>query len=379
MRPIHASPSDPFEGIARVLSTILSGRALKFKHVFNSAESVVDLLLRQKYEKDIAFFHFDVSDFYMTGSSSHHRKNVLAMIGCKKVRPWAVDALDFLMQHQYVHSRFCDGDFIMNVGTGQGRIFSSSVATCSFLHSQEHHNYGIATRRFIRKHGIFTYIRYADNLFFICKHMTYLQDLESDFRDMQPYSITREEAGTNEVRNLDVFIFKGPEFPTTGQLCTQPLLKDRGRYVSPVSSHLQSTLTSWPASYIRHLACISSSESILRIARQVFLYGLKKSGYNDVQIQRYIDRSNYIILPYRAIPRESKTRSRFFLNVHFHPLWQQVKLASHLKMTLNSAPWRALHDYIEHDDQKPLLAVCWTLGTQAFGSSLLTWKPEDST
>ena len=114
----------------------------------------------------------------MRGDAAFHSRH------CRDFLPVAMRshtgrAIDFLLEHQYVASgtvaakdgqaKTDRGDLIHMVteGTGMGLIQSSAIASSSFAKSNEQGGLGIAMAYFRRVLWVITFLRYADNLFWL--------------------------------------------------------------------------------------------------------------------------------------------------------------------------------------------------------------------
>ena len=98
--------------------------------------------------------HWDVDDFYMTGSRSHHLGHV-PIIARAHERNLVKEALECLLNRQILKTSVGNNEqiFQMIEGAGQGLNYASATASASFLHSVELTGPGIARSSFKeRKH-----------------------------------------------------------------------------------------------------------------------------------------------------------------------------------------------------------------------------------
>lgn len=86
----------------------------------------------------------------------------------------------------------------MNEGSGQGRIFSSSFSSASFLHARELNQPRMATKSFKCQYEVLDYFRYADNMLFVLED----SQCEPQLRDIlqhhiRPYTSKVEEVSSD--------------------------------------------------------------------------------------------------------------------------------------------------------------------------------------
>ena len=327
-------------------------------------------LLGIKIPDTVYFYHVDIRDFYMIGPHDHLSTNSSQIISSAGIREMIKDATAFILDHQYVSG--IQGKLPMNVilevvklieGSGQGLSHSAAIASAAFLHSNELNGPGFATRAYRSKANLALYVRYADNMLFVCNDYSSVKIIEHDFSNLEFYTTKSEEESSSGVSILDVRVEV-----VSNQLVYRPILKEKGVYLSPTSAHPFSISRNWPIQYLSRLASLSSSAKVYKDACKLFTTMLKKAGFDQWIIQEVVDCSNY------SFPRPSVSRNRrntppqrkFFVVLQYHPLWHKACPASICRNVMLSAAWRKLEDILGPCS----LNVAWSAACSTFGSTL---------
>ena len=187
---------------------------------------------------------------------------------------------------------------------------------------------------------------------------------------------TVEELSQAGVGLLDVRFFKGPDFASTGTFDYRPVLRNKGRMLSPWFTHPPEVLHSWPVAYMRRLYERSSRISLFNIAKAAFISKLKACGYSSRYVE-YISTHTHFVRPrwsaVRRSFRESKPSNSLWLVVPYHPLWVSNGLKGHVARHCNSALHRDLMMEAFESVEIPQIRVAWKLTTMPFGGSLIEW------
>ena len=372
-RPIHASPSHPFEGLQRAVSFLLNRRLRNFKHIFDSTDGLRKVLASTRFPPTCKFVHVDISDFYMIGKHSFLTKHASELVGKPGVKKEVNKSLEFILSHQFVKSIFLTLFFQMVEGSGQGSVHSAATASAAFCHSRELNSPGLATRKFAVKHKIFAYYRYADNLLFVLEDDSCFDSLMSDLSCLHPYVVKPEEISDFAVTVLDVRYYKGSRFNTLGLLDHCPVIKDKGISLGFSSAHLESTIRQYPLQVIRRLARNSSSEAIFVLARDVYIHKLRNSGFPQDYLSWLFDNTQfrYYTTDLNHIPIVSKPKSSvrpFRLVLPFHPVLRSAvgPVVKHFRMHGHSVLAKLFGS--------SEITVSWRLTTTPLVSSLFRWS-----
>ena len=80
-------------------------------------------------------------------------------------------------------------------GSSMGLPHSGFVCVLVFLYKQDLNGTGIARRAFQRRHGVLLYLRYIDNLLFVCDAHCVPTHLVSELANIGDYKTKLEETG----------------------------------------------------------------------------------------------------------------------------------------------------------------------------------------
>ena len=373
-RAIHASPACCFEPLSRFIQKELQKQLNKQKHLAFSAPEVISKIRSMQFPRDVWCVHADIDDFFMKGSSMFLADNAAKIIGDPKIRELVRKGIRFLLDHQFVSSSAFPGKlFQMVEGSSQGKIHSSAVAVAAFLSAAEFNNIGIATGRFKSEYGISLFLRYIDNLLFFVVGNP--QPLINKLKSFGCYKTKLEEVSQDGVDFLDLRLFKGPGFELSGRFDYKPILRNKGRMLSPFSDHPLEVLQSWPRAYMQRLYERSSRIAYFLEARQHFINKLISCGFSREYTNWLCMHCNYIR------PHDSSSRRPFvatktnvvWLVLPFHPVFGKAGLKAHIRQFCEQILYKdLLHDAFESVDI-PQIRVAWKLHSMPFGSSLIEW------
>ena len=154
----------------------------------------------------------------MQGSISFLLDAVCALIVDVDLKDLVHDVLGFLLRFQFVESSTGGGVRQVCEGSSMGLPHSGLVAVLAFVYSQDLNGARIARRPFRSKHGVLMYIRYVDNLLFVCDGHCVVADIVHDLAELGPYPTKLEETGSEGVDFLDFRVIKTVRFLASGML-----------------------------------------------------------------------------------------------------------------------------------------------------------------
>ena len=130
--------------------------------------------------------------------------------------------------------------------------------------------------------GIKGYIRYADNLLFALKGAECAGPLKSLLGSEGVYRGKLGEESSVGLTMLNLYNYKDARVNLERRLSYRPLLKARGPYIAPRSSHAVSIHRSWPEAYLRSLRSLSSTVdgSVWQSLNYYAVYGMWASRDN---------------------------------------------------------------------------------------------------
>lgn len=231
-------------------------------------------------------------------------------------------AAAFLLEHQYVRSEYSDGLWQVVVGSGMGQNFSGELADAAFYSDVERNR--VDNARWLATMGIRLYARFKDDIFMavstdpIIYHTCY-RWLVTDNRSC--FKVKLEAVSRSNVDMLDINIFKGPRYASSGRLDFRPIWKKTslGAPLSFSSVHPSNIHLSWPVSELGRLHRHSSSATLSAQARSVFIERLGKYGvpsfYLDLLRSWSQKRSKG---PPKSCSRDSH---RLWIRCPFHRVW----------------------------------------------------------
>ena len=238
--------------------------------------------------------------------------------------------------------------------------------------SQDLNGLGAARYRFHRKHGVLLYLRYIDNLLFVCDAHCVPSQLVSELATIGVYKTKLEETGSVGVDFLDFRVVKSEAFLVSGYLQFEPVIRDKGLMLSWTSSHANSVHLSWPVAYIKRLHARSSTCDIFRLAKAKFLSSLRRNYVPEFLLQYFNDCTQYY-LPYEQISKTTKYRNKdeLYLVLPFHRIWHASSLSTEIRRFSDSHV-SLLQEAFEGAIPFELL-ISWKLPELPFGSTLMKW------
>ena len=370
-RPVHSMSNYCFKGLSLWLCSVLEPIVKRYKWLCESSEASLVKLQSKSFPRDCQFVHIDIRNFFMQGSISFLLRSVCALIGNEKLRDLVYDVLKFLLEFQFVESSTGGGVRQVCEGSSMGLPHSGYVAVLAFVHSQDLNGSGIARRPFQRSHGILLYIRYIDNLLFVADGHCNVNALVSELAAIGPYKTTLEEAGASSVDFLDFQVVKSERFMSTGFVGFQPVLRDKGPFLTYFSSHSNSVHMNWPIAYIRRLWKRSSEIEYFKAAKGKFLSKLRQNCFPDFLVAYFDNCTNYY-QPYEYV-RTYRFRddNRMFLVLPYHRLWHASRLSSEVRSCSDKHREFLQESFGNFNPFK--LEVSWKLNELPLGNTLIRW------
>ena len=281
-RPVHASSSHCFLGLMSWVSLVISESLAKFSHLISSSDQFIKRLDNFRVGPQDFILHMDVKDLFMVGKPAflvHHT----SLIVPSKIRHVFRQALSFLLNNQYITSKIFPNQFWkVESGTGMGLRSSADVANAAFLHFVEQCGLGLLCSASRLRYGIKHYVRYFDNLLFICEPaFDKVKQLKLHLEQhLSPYRCVLGEVSSVGVAFLDLHIVKDAQYECTGKLSYHPLIKPTSlRQVLSVYSHHHSSIHgAWMKAYIHNMRKHASSLSHFRFAQSEILSRLLSGG-----------------------------------------------------------------------------------------------------
>ena len=330
MRPIHAASRYAWSGLGAWLSSRFMPILRRYVHICHSPSESVSRIFHIRVATDEVLLHWDVDDFYMTGTADHliSHSRLLCPLSERKL---VAESLAFLLERQFlVTNPGGDTDLIfkMVLGAGQGLNYSAGLASTAFLHAIELTGPAIIKEGFLSRHSISHYTRYADNLFFVVKRVAVSGLLEA-LKNIRPYTGKVESVGEG-CPILDLNLYRGPRFKCSSCLDFEPIMRIKGPPLSPDSNHPSSLHVAWPSAYIHRLWLRSSSLRVFHTARDQFLNRLACAGWPNLLLQ-HLARIHY----HRACAPSDLDHKRYARTSLVEEVWQSFPYHPLLKPLLH--------------------------------------------
>jgi hypothetical protein len=172
------------------------------------------------------------------------------------------DLLLHLLCYQFVE--FEDRLLRVERGTGMGLIHSSAVADLCF--------YALVEKGLdLLKWGCPLYVRFRDDIFLVTERPAQMKPLceELSRRARSCWQLKVDVCSLVGVPMLDVFLFKGDDFSSTGLLRYRPFIKPTARHIplSHTSIHSWSVHRSWPISEVARMFELSMTKEHFELFR----------------------------------------------------------------------------------------------------------------
>ena len=177
-----------------------------------------------------------------------------------------------------------------------------------------------------------------------------------------------------------VRFFRARAASRTGYISYMPIIRARGQPLNLCSSHLPSTLISWPVAYCRRLALRSSTDRIYHAAREVFFLRLREHCWPEHLIQFFKSCSDEFASPDRPCRYHGKTGTQTWQIFEYHSVLHRGGLAGRVATFAEDAGWKSLLQSVPYIARDINLAVkvAWKLpdkkGCQHNRSSLNCWR-----
>ncbi len=326
-RPVHSSGAHSFMGLMAWCSLVLKDGLRKYKHLLFSSQDLINKLEHIEVGTNDVFLHFDLKDFFMTGSARwlvYHSAFVVA----PKFREVYRKVATFILENQYIGAHLIPHSvYKVVVGSGMGLKCSSELADAAFVHAVELCGLGLLTRAAADRFAIKSYFRFRDNLLFIGRpEWEKLRSLKQNVIDnIQPYVGTLEEVSAVGVTFLDLNLVKDERWRISRRVSFNPYLKPTSllQVLSVRSNHLSHTHAAWMKAYMLRIFRCSSSLVWYRSVKRACLERMSKAGV-DRTILREVDRaSNYTFKSSLSLsvrhPRSSE--AFFWVKLPHHPVW----------------------------------------------------------
>ena len=225
-----------------------------------------------------------------------------------------------------------------------GLKFSSFVANAAFMGHSEVNGLKLLDPMSCDVYSIKTYLRYADNLLFICRNeFDRIRQLRDAVIDNAPYSATIEETGVNGVAFLDLQLSKDQQWSRDGRISIAPFLKDSSLKTVLLhnSCHPSSVHGSWTVAYIQRMFKHSSDIEVARSFKTEVLNRMRSAGI-DQSLLQHIDeqtrRTFRCSVPCIEIEQtQPVAKSRFWIPLPYHPVYKSAIGQALHRFNLNSS------------------------------------------
>lgn len=190
------------------------------------------------------------------------------------------------------------------------------------------------------------------------------------------YSTKLEETSDSGIDFLDMRIFKGPDFASTGVLLYRPVIRDKGRILHRETGHHASVLLSWPVAFCTRLYERSSAISYFEEAKGLFIGKFRKCGYDGDFTRDFDLRTRFITPqsdPLRRPFRRISGGDILWLVLPFHPVWAKSGVHGCLPRFQNSLDNKDLLQASFESVAIPTLRIAWRLPTLPFASRMVIW------
>ena len=150
---------------------------------------------------------------------------------------------------------------------------------------------------------------------------------------LSPYTVQLQETSSTRISFLDVSLIKADR-----RIVYEPVLRDKGFFLSSSSSHDVSTHVSWPLAYVRRLFHRSFSIESFRLSRQAFLDRLRMQSFPSALLEFILARSDFFLPHHHACTYKRSFRPELELRVTlpYHPLLKSSGLQRQIREFGNS-------------------------------------------
>jgi hypothetical protein len=268
LRPIVASHSAPLSTMSKWLSQVLLPCVSRLDSFLRDSYDLTAILATTPFPRDCVFLTFDVVSMYPNMQRDHAVNGVWSAFqlgGFENRAPrWAHLAVDItraLFDHGY--SMFDGTAFQQKSGIAMGTNAAPPLANCYLTPYEE---------EFSRlKELICLYKRFIDDGFSITRSFDTAVEI---IRTLKQSGLDFTfEISSKSVHFLDLEIYKGPLFESTGLLSFKTYRKSMNKflYLPAFSSHHPSTIRSWVYAEILRLRNTNLMDSDFLDAFQFFL------------------------------------------------------------------------------------------------------------
>jgi hypothetical protein len=321
-RQIHTCHQSPLRPGMRWISETLRPGLLQLPFLVKNTRDLLDQVELARIDISDKFVKLDIKDYFMSGVHSDIVKASSELVGLE-TRPAFSMMLQCILRNQYIKLQDVDGTWKTSVGSGMGVPCSGEVSDAAF--------YCMVERDFIYprsprvQHVLKFYARFKDDALVILGG-----DLDQRCAFVEEYraraaffKIKVESVSTWSVTMLDVRLFKGRQWESTGVIDYTLHVKDTSVWVplSAESAHPAHVHKSWPAGQIRRFRHLCSNSVDFETIVQSFYSQLQKS--NGIDCRGAFD--DYI----RRKKPKSSTDNRIV--IPYNPVWKNAKLGAILE------------------------------------------------
>ena len=310
MRAIHASGNHPMVPGMRYISMLLRKKLDTCDHLLKNSQQLIAKLRTTLIPLDGKLLKLDVKDFYMSGE---HRVlgqttgDVIAGEEAARARRLTT----CILQNQLLRIPSIDDEiFHVKVGSGMGMTFSGDVSDAAF--------YWMAERDFVlqpatrQRYCIYLYVRYKDDILTILGGTRETRaEFVRVFRSKTDFfKLKVDSFSSSSIEMLDITIFKGPRWSSTGLLDHKLFTKPSSQWqpLSIRSGQAPSVHNAWPNTQLQRVRGLCNNPADAFLAEQNFkdMY-LASIGIDIFRAQssspsRSLTRSghpSHLVIPYR--------------------------------------------------------------------------------
>lgn len=346
-RNIHAAGKYMFAGLSCWAGAVISKTlAEQAPWIIESREQFVATIRGLSTEPGDSMWRLDVAEFFMSGNAetlSATTCNAFQKPGQREAIKYAIE---FLLDHQWVKSKFLGESRRWHVtkGSGMGLPHSGAVADACFWSLCED-GFIINNKQYLEGCGVKLYLRFKDDIWIWARAASgerrcarFITELME--RAKITYTVELVDMSHHRVDFLSVGVsFKNGAFET------KPVLKVSGTPLSCTSAHA-SSVKAWPVTYLKNLAGLCSDESVYETVKKEFVKTfINMSSPSFVSVLNSVEYEQCMA---KRVKSERHSRGHgsdaavMWLVLPYHPAFEKAGMTSRINDVLKEPEWQRI-------------------------------------
>ena len=364
-RPIHASAGNALialsEWVAQQLNPLKDS-----SYILRCSRQFASSIQAKRCLESSVMAKLDLKDYYLSGNHADVKRYSCLHLTDGTLKSLLYDALDILLEHQFIGSSFTNDTYRACVGSGMGYAHSSAVSNAVLINKVESY---MMSPRCLRDCKIRGAWRYEDDVIVHGIDRDLLEHWTTQYclRGLPIFTVIKEDFVTVNEGKMDYLDMSVLWDTVRGRFLVKPFFKPHtlDLPLSLSSGHHPSIHTSWASNYIRNLRPRSSNVHLFEEAKQHVLRKFIDAGFPEPFLDN-LREIEFIAPPSSnsnrraTVDDDGTTVEHLWLPLPYHPCWQG--LASDIQRINNDPGLQSLYQSFTERSNKFMLHLCWKKG-----------------